>query len=106
MKIADITTRTFTYTTNVVRDSEGHTHAGDDHDILRRKGFVELPGRDGEKRDGVRVRYGIENYFVPEGEGMALERPAEGEEITILVAVDEDGDSAIKAVLVSGEMRY
>lgn len=55
---------------------------------------------------GIDVRYGIENYFVPEGEGMALERPAEGEEVTIMVAVDEAGASAIKAVLVNDEVRY
>lgn len=60
----------------------------------------------GQERAGLNIRYGIENYFVPEGEGMALERPAEGEEVTILVAVDENGDSAIKAVLVNDEVRY
>lgn len=60
----------------------------------------------GASHEGIRVHYGIENYFVPEGEGRALERPAEGEEVTILVAVDERGDSAIKAVLVNGEVRY
>ncbi len=60
----------------------------------------------GESRDGINVRYGIENYFVPEGEGMALERPAEGEEVSIMVAVDEAGASAIKAVLVNNEVRY
>ena len=72
------------------------------------RGEVEFTGLwvSGESRDGVNVRYGIENYFVPEGEGMALERPAEGEEVTILVAVDGKGDSAIKAVLVNGEVRY
>lgn len=56
--------------------------------------------------DGINIRYGIENYFVPEGEGMALERPAEGEEVTMLIAVDEAGASAIKAVLVDDEVRY
>jgi uncharacterized membrane-anchored protein len=61
---------------------------------------------DGESREGINVRYGIEDYFVPEGEGMALQRPAAGEEVNILVAVDEKGDSAIKAVLVNGKVRY
>lgn len=60
----------------------------------------------GKERGGINVRYGIENYFVPEGEGRALERPAEGEEVTMLIAVDEAGASAIKAVLVNGEVRY
>jgi uncharacterized membrane-anchored protein len=52
------------------------------------------------------VRYGIEHYFVPEGEGRALEQPAEVEEISILVAVDSAGNAGIKAVLVNGEVRY
>lgn len=56
--------------------------------------------------DGINIRYGIENYFVPEGEGMALERPADGEEVTIMVAVDEAGASAIKAVLLNDEVLY
>lgn len=79
---------------------------GPDAVIIR--GEVQYPGfwRDGENRDGINVRYGIENYFVPEGEGMALERPAEGDKVTILVAVDEDGASAIKAVLVADKIRY
>lgn len=56
--------------------------------------------------DGIRIRYGIESYFVPEGEGMALERPAEGDTVSIMIAVDNKGDSAIKAVLINGEIRY
>ena len=52
------------------------------------------------------VRYGIENYFVPEGEGMALERPQEGEQVDIRVAIDSRGKAGIKAVLVNGEERY
>jgi uncharacterized membrane-anchored protein len=52
------------------------------------------------------VRYGIENYFVPEGEGMALERPQEGEKVDIRVAIDSRGKAGIKAVLVNGEERY
>lgn len=75
---------------------------GPDSVVIR--GEVQWGG--GTSSDRINVRYGIENYFVPEGEGMALERPAEGEEVTILVAVDGKGDSAIKAVLVNGEVRY
>lgn len=59
-----------------------------------------------EFRPGIALRFGIENYFVPEGEGWALERPAEGEEVAILVAVDRYGNAGIKAVLVNGEIRY
>lgn len=52
------------------------------------------------------VRYGIENYFVPEGEGRAIERPKAGEKISIEVAVDSCGRGAIRAVLVNGKPRY
>jgi uncharacterized membrane-anchored protein len=52
------------------------------------------------------VVYGIENYFVPEGEGRDLERPRAGEKITIRVAVDRFGNAGIKAVLVNGNPRY
>lgn len=68
------------------------------------RGEVQWGG--GSSGNGINIRYGIENYFVPEGEGMALERPAEGEEVTMLIAVDKHGDSAIKAVLVNDALRY
>lgn len=54
----------------------------------------------------IHVRYGIENYFVPEGEGKDLELRPSGELIDIRVAVAKRGNSGIKAVLVNGEERY
>ncbi|UEM02882.1 GDYXXLXY domain-containing protein [Skermanella rosea] len=52
------------------------------------------------------IRYGIEEYFVPEGTGSTLERPAEGERIDIRVAVNRAGTPAISAILVNGEVRH
>jgi uncharacterized membrane-anchored protein len=52
------------------------------------------------------VKYGVENYFVPEGEGRDLERPRSGEVVTIQLAVDRYGNAAIKAVLINGVARY
>ena len=52
------------------------------------------------------VHYGIENYFVPEGEGLRLERTKPDEKITIQVAVDRFGNAGIKAVLINGKARY
>jgi len=52
------------------------------------------------------VDYGIERYYVPEGAGRALEQPRPGDKITLQIAVDEDGKSAVKAVLVNGKPRY
>jgi uncharacterized membrane-anchored protein len=54
----------------------------------------------------VHVRYGIENYFVPEGEGRDLERPSPGRTVDLRIAVDRFGNAGIKAVLVDGEERY
>ncbi len=54
----------------------------------------------------VRVRYGIEDYFVPEGEGRVLERPVQGEVISLRVAVDRFGNGAIQALLINGVERY
>jgi uncharacterized membrane-anchored protein len=56
--------------------------------------------------DVLQVRYGIESYFVPEGEGRAIERPVAGDNVTIRVAVDRRGRAAIKALLVNGEEKY
>lgn len=60
----------------------------------------------GEQRDGINVHYGIENYFVPEGEGREIELPRNAGKVAILVAVDDAGAAAIKAVLVDGVVRY
>jgi uncharacterized membrane-anchored protein len=60
----------------------------------------------GENRDGINVRYGIESYFVPEGEGREIELPRNEGKVAILVAVDGDGAAAIKAVLIDGVVRY
>lgn len=59
-----------------------------------------------EDRKNLAVRYGIENYYVPEGTGHALERPAEGEKIAVKVAVDRNGKAGILAILINGQPRY
>jgi uncharacterized membrane-anchored protein len=86
----------FWETVSVHRDMPAH---GQDTVVIR--GEVQWVGG-----DAINVRYGIENFFVPEGEGRALERPGEVEVVTILVAVDSRGNSAIKAILVNDELRY
>jgi len=62
--------------------------------------------RSWEATEHLMVRYGIENYFVPEGEGRDVERPTPHEKISIRVAVDRFGNAGIKAVLVNGRPRY
>lgn len=54
----------------------------------------------------IRIQYGIEKFFVPEGEGRALEQPREDEQVTVRVAVDASGKAAIEALLINGKARY
>jgi uncharacterized membrane-anchored protein len=63
-------------------------------------------GEPEEPTKSINVKYGVENYFVPEGEGRVLERPRPGETVSIRLVVDRYGNAAIKAVLVNGAERY
>jgi uncharacterized membrane-anchored protein len=52
------------------------------------------------------VRYGIESYFVPEGEGRKLEALAGQKKLAALVAVDKAGNAAIKGLIIDGKLQY
>jgi uncharacterized membrane-anchored protein len=58
------------------------------------------------KKRTLNVRYGIEQYYVPEGTGRQIERPQGGEKVSILVAIDARGKAGILAVLLNGRERY
>ena len=64
------------------------------------------PNQPPEAVKSINVKYGIESYFVPEGEGRTLEHPKPGDTVSIRVVVDRYGNAAIKAVLVNGAERY
>lgn len=51
----------------------------------------------------LRVTYGIENYFVPEGEGKEIEKNMQGAKSTIAVEVviDNNGNAMIKRLFVN-----
>lgn len=59
-------------------------------------------GRD----DNLRVKYGIETYFVPEGQGKTLEKQVRERKLQVLVAVGANGDAAIKGLVLDGELKY
>lgn len=72
-------------------------------------GAVVIKGETRHDRRDVKtvdLRYGIEEYFVPEGEGREIERPRQDGKVSILVAVDRFGNAGIKAVLIDGVTRY
>jgi len=49
----------------------------------------------------LRVSYGIESYFVPQGTGMAIER-TEQSRLEVVAAVAASGETAIKRLLIDG----
>ena len=54
----------------------------------------------------ITVNYGIESYFVPEGEGRELENRRDAGQLTIDVALGSDGTPAIKQLRLDGKPVY
>jgi uncharacterized membrane-anchored protein len=54
----------------------------------------------------VRVRYGLERYYVPEGTGPDLEKLARDKKLAAIVAVDSKGTAAIKGLSADGKKIY
>ena len=52
------------------------------------------------------ARYGIESYFVPEGQGKRLEDLAREKRMAVLIVVDGRGNAAIKGLLIDGALQY
>ena len=53
----------------------------------------------------IRVSYGLESYFVPQGQGLAIER-TERSRVEVVAAVAPSGKSAIKRLLIDGKAVY
>lgn len=58
----------------------------------------------GERRR-LRIAYGIESYFVPQGEGRAIETTDKAR-IEVVAAVSASGEAAIKRLLIDGKPVY
>jgi uncharacterized membrane-anchored protein len=54
----------------------------------------------------LQVRYGIESYFVPEGEGGKIEAARNERKLTVVAAVTPSGRAAIRRLLIDGEPVY
>jgi uncharacterized membrane-anchored protein len=52
------------------------------------------------------LKYGIESYFVPEGEGREIEKARNQGKVTVVAAVTRTGRAAIKRLLVDGKPVY
>jgi uncharacterized membrane-anchored protein len=56
--------------------------------------------------DRLRLTYGIERYFVPQGEGKEIERSRNQGKVSIVAAVTPSGRAAIKRLLLDGKPVY
>lgn len=56
--------------------------------------------------DKLQVRYNLESYFVPEGEGRKLEDARNAGKVTVVAAVTPSGRAAIKRLLLDGQPVY
>jgi uncharacterized membrane-anchored protein len=56
--------------------------------------------------DKLTIKYGLENYFVPEGEGKKLEQARNQQQLRVVAAVLPSGRAAIKRLLLDGEPVY
>ncbi|SIO29241.1 Uncharacterized membrane-anchored protein [Bradyrhizobium erythrophlei] len=56
--------------------------------------------------DKLQIRYNLESYFVPEGEGRKLEQARNQHKLTVVAAVLPSGRAAIKRLLVDGAPLY
>jgi uncharacterized membrane-anchored protein len=79
--------------------------------VLERAPATDIPGTEEEEFPcpdcgTANVDYGIESYFVPEGEGRVLEDERNAGNLTVDVALDEDGTAAIKQLRLGGEPVY
>ncbi|MDR9762333.1 GDYXXLXY domain-containing protein [Rhizobium redzepovicii] len=56
--------------------------------------------------DSIRVEYGIERYYVPEGQGKPIEEARNGGNVAIAVRVSPAGSAQIRGLLVDGKPVY
>ncbi|TQI72734.1 putative membrane-anchored protein [Bosea sp. AK1] len=57
------------------------------------------------RRNRLRIAYGLESYFVPQGEGKAIETTDKAR-IEVVAAVSSSGEAAIKRLLIDGKPLY
>lgn len=71
--------------------------------VVRTLPFDYYPGPDGTAPETIFVAYGIERYYVPEGEGRVLEEARNSEELEVEARVSSAGTPQIARILLRGE---
>ena len=88
-----------------LRPNDMHYHIAaisDNLDELKQDHSTIIRGRvEGIGSNGLRVRYGVENYFVPQREGKKIENRLSS--VSIEVSISDNGDSAISKLFIENQ---
>jgi uncharacterized membrane-anchored protein len=88
---------------SVVESSFGTLEPKPDTVILKSLPFQDYPA---DAEGTIRVDYGIERYYVPEGEGHDLEEARSDGHLTIAARVSNGGQAQIRSLLLDGKPVY
>ena len=70
------------------------------------KGKIDLVSNGIGSSQKLQINYGMEKYFIPEGDGPGLEKMRSEKVLRIVAAVSDRGEAGIKALLVRGQPVY
>ncbi|GAA3074578.1 GDYXXLXY domain-containing protein [Rhizobium viscosum] len=87
----------------IVESSFKELPATSDTVVLRSMPFYSYGPNNGET---IRVEYGIERYYVPEGEGKPLEEARNEGVVSIAASVSSSGAAQIRSLVVDGKPAY
>ncbi len=87
----------------IVESSFAELPAASDTVVLRSLPFYGYGPGSGET---IRVEYGIERYYVPEGEGKPLEEARNEGVVSIAASVSSSGAAQIRSLVVDGKPAY
>jgi len=73
--------------------------------VARTQPFYYYPTPDAPKT-AISVEYGIERYYVPEGEGLVLEEARNASALSVTASVDDTGRMQIRLIAVDGKPLY
>ncbi|WP_438748670.1 GDYXXLXY domain-containing protein [Pararhizobium sp. O133] len=73
--------------------------------IARSSPFYFYPATDSAP-SSVNVEYGIERYYVPEGDGLVLEQARNASALSVTASVDDGGRMQIRSIAIDGKPLY
>lgn len=87
----------------IAESSFGSLEAKPDTVVLKSQPFQYYAG---DSEQTFRVEYGIERYYVPEGEGAKLETARSDGQLSIAARISGDGQAQIRTLLLDGQPVY